>query len=66
MKLQYNARRGYFLSFDVKTKMNAELDSLFIQQLKQKKKIICSTEELNSKNIRIKDLVEEILLLTEG
>jgi DNA mismatch repair protein MSH4 len=46
--------------------MNSEFNSLFIQQLKQKKKIVCSTEEINTRNTRIKDLVEEILLLTEG
>ncbi|KAL0486176.1 DNA mismatch repair protein MutS [Acrasis kona] len=66
LKLQYNTRRGYYLSYDNRANISPQSDATFIQQLRNKKRVVCSTEDLNSKNFRIKDLVEEILLLTES
>ncbi len=65
IKLQYNVRRGYYLSFDAKTTLSPESKRLFIQITKQSKKIVCSTEELNSINQKIRDIMEEIYLLTD-
>jgi DNA mismatch repair protein MSH4 len=65
LKLQHNARRGYYLSFDVKTILSPDTRKLFIQINHQSKRTICSTEELNSINQKIKDVLDEIFLLTD-
>lgn len=65
LKLLYNVRRGYYLSFDAKTTLSPESKRLFIQLTKQSRKIVCSTEELNSINQKIRDIMEEIYLLTD-
>lgn len=65
IKLQYNIRRGYYLSYDAKVTLSPDTKKLFIQSTKYTKKVTCSTEELNSMNQKIKDIIDEIYLLTD-
>ena len=64
LKLKHSLSRGYFLSMESKEKPE-NFKNLFIQVLKKKNNFICSTEILISLNSKIKELVEEIFLLTE-
>jgi DNA mismatch repair protein MSH4 len=63
IKLQFNTRRGYFISFDKQNINN--LQTIFIQISQQGKKINCSTEQLIRLNQRNNDSLQEILLMTE-
>ena len=64
MRVQYNSKRGYYLSLDQKEE--TKLDSSFIQRCKQGKRLALSTEELVNFNSRIKEVVAEIYLITES
>lgn len=62
LKLQYSKRRGYFLSMDPKEKLNDVARRTFIQITYQAKRMICSTQELNSFNSRISQTIDEIFV----
>ncbi|KAL9651788.1 hypothetical protein ABK040_014433 [Willaertia magna] len=66
LKVRYNVRRGYHLCIDDKNKLSPETQKLFIQRSKKGRQIHCSTSELNSLNVRLRDIMEEIYLLTEN
>ncbi|PRP75733.1 mutS protein [Planoprotostelium fungivorum] len=57
LKLQYNAKRGFFLTLDRQIKC---LPSDFIQTIQQGKKIKCTTVDLQ----RMNDSMNEIIMLT--
>lgn len=65
LKLSFSARRGFYVSMDAKSILSQDAKKLFIQLSHQTKKITCSTQELQSLNSRIKDIQEEIYLLTD-
>jgi DNA mismatch repair protein MSH4 len=61
LKLKHSLNRGYYLVMDSKEKP----PNVFIQVMKKKNSLHCSTENLISFNFKIKELLEEIFLLTE-
>jgi DNA mismatch repair ATPase MutS len=61
LKLKHSLNRGYYLVMDSKEKP----PNVFIQVMKKKNSFHCSTENLISFNFKIKELLEEIFLLTE-
>lgn len=60
LKSAYNISRGYHLICP----SNAKLSELFVQAVKSKKGIICSTDELIRLNDRRKESIKSIYLLT--
>lgn len=62
LKSAYNVSRGYHLICPLNTK----LSDIFVQAVKSKKGIICSTDELISINDRRKESIKSIYLLTNS
>ncbi|KAF0983986.1 hypothetical protein FDP41_007901 [Naegleria fowleri] len=65
LKLRYNVRRGYHFTYEDNVHLSHEAQKLLIQRLKKGKIVHCSTEELNSLNVRMKEILDEIYLMTE-
>ncbi|KAL6046684.1 MutS protein msh4 [Balamuthia mandrillaris] len=62
LRLEYNARRGYYLSLPISS---GKPPSCFIQVSKKGKKWLCSSKELISYNARLSESMNEILLMTD-
>lgn len=60
--VRYSTARGYYLSLPVE--MASNLPNDFIQPSKSGRFIFCTTEEVQSLNIRSRDNIEDLLLLT--
>jgi DNA mismatch repair ATPase MutS len=63
LKLKHSLKRGYYLIMESKEKPTSH--HVFIQVMKKKNSFHCSTENLISFNFKMKELLEEIFLLTE-
>lgn len=68
MKLQRNARRGYFLSMDIDAleEENHLNRTLFVQKIVRGKRLTCSTDELSSLNTKLDTVSDEVLMIQEG
>jgi DNA mismatch repair protein MSH4 len=60
--VKYSTARGYFLSLPAE--MAPTLPTIFIQPTKSGNAIHCTTEEVHSLNIRARDNVQDLLIMT--
>mmetsp|Transcript_8440 Transcript_8440/g.31233 ORF Transcript_8440/g.31233 Transcript_8440/m.31233 type:complete len:837 (-) Transcript_8440:2252-4762(-) len=64
IKVMHSTRRGFYLSVENSETIPPEYNKVFIQRYSYKKRTTFSSLELNSLNIRLKEVTEDILQLT--
>jgi len=62
LKVQYNSKRGYFFTVPVSVK---NIPTIFGSAAMQGKKWMISTDQLETLNIRIKESLKDIYLMTD-